>query len=388
MGAFEINLPTSWVNKADQQADKGGLIGIFFMAFTLALVSFSCTGPIVGAVLVKSAEEGQIIAPIVAMLGFSTALALPFGLFAAFPGWLNSLPQSGGWLNTVKVVLGLVEMAFALKFLVQADQGFETFMLKREIFLALWVAIFILLSVYLFGLIEFPHDSKVEKLSVGRGLLGMLTLAFAIYLLPGLWGAPVHIISGIVPSKSQAESPYGVNIEAPDKATDLPQTAEYHGHGIWVIKDYNDALEYAKKVNKPLLIDFTGIQCVNCRKMEDFVWANEEVAPIMADKFVIASLFIDDKAKLPENEWVTLEDGTILDEVGKKWFHFQVSKYEEGTQPLYVVVDHQENNISGKANYETHREVEAFKNWLNNALNEFDKSTNPEISKPDYKVIK
>jgi len=387
LGAFEITLPNSWVNKADKQADKGGLIGIFFMAFTLALVSFSCTGPIVGSVLVKSAEGGEVLAPIIAMLGFSSALALPFGLFAAFPGWLNSLPQSGGWLNVVKVTLGFLEIAFAMKFLLQADQGFETYMFMREIFLAIWIAVFLVLAVYLFGFIQFPHDSPVEKLSVGRGLFGLICVSFAFYLLPGLWGAPVNIISGLAPSKTYSESPYGVNVERPKKSDDMPESAEYHGHGIWVVKDYDEAFEYAKEEGKPLLIDFTGIQCVNCRKMEDFVWANEEIAPIMADKFVIASLFVDDKKALPKEEWITLDDGTVLDQVGEKWFNFQTSRYAQGTQPLYVVVDYDENNISGKASYDTHSDPEDFKKWLDNALMQFDISQNPNIDITDFELV-
>jgi thiol:disulfide interchange protein DsbD len=387
LGAFEITLPASWVNKADKQADRGGMIGIFFMAFTLALVSFSCTGPIVGSVLVKSAEGGEVLAPIIAMLGFSSALALPFGLFAAFPGWLNSLPQSGGWLNTVKVTLGFLEIAFAMKFLLQADQGFQTYMFMREIFIAIWIGTFLVLGVYLLGFIQFPHDSKMEKLSVGRGLLGLVCISFVFYLLPGMWGAPVNIISGLAPSKTYSESPYGVNKDRPKKNEGMPETAEYHGHGIWVIKDYDDALAYAKEVDKPLLIDFTGIQCVNCRKMEDFVWAAEEVSPIMADEFVIASLFVDDKKALPESEWITLDDGTVIKEVGKKWFNFQTSKYAQGTQPLYVVVDHEENNISGKASYDTHSAVEDFKGWLENAKAQFEISKNPNISTPDYEIV-
>lgn len=387
LGAFEITLPASWVNKADRQADKGGLIGIFFMAFTLALVSFSCTGPIVGSVLVKSAETGEVIAPVISMLGFSLALALPFGLFAAFPGWLNSLPQSGGWLNVVKVTLGLAEIAFAIKFLLQADQGFETFIISREIFIALWIAVFLVMGMYLLGFIQFPHDSKVEKLAVGRGLLGMTAFAFVVYLLPGMWGAPVNIIAGLTPSMEYAESPYGVNMLAPKKDDALPESAHYHGHGIWVIKDYDEALAYAKAVDKPLLIDFTGIQCVNCRKMENFVWANEEIAPIMAEKFVIASLFVDDKASLPKEKWGVDAQGNAIKEVGKKWLNFESTKYGEATQPLYVVVDHNEDNISGKANYQSHSNPADFKQWLDKALLQYDLSKNPNILQPEFEIV-
>ncbi len=388
LGAFEIRLPSSWVNKADKQADKGGLIGIFFMAFTLALVSFSCTGPIVGSVLVESAQGG-LIGPIVAMLGFSTALALPFGLFAAFPGWLNSMPQSGGWLNTVKVTLGFLELAFALKFLSNADLVKQWHLLEREMFLALWIGIFLVLAIYLFGKIQLPHDDEVKKLSVGRSMLGMLVVCFVIYLIPGLFGAPLKWISGFPPPLTYAESPYGIHGKAPEVEDGWPASTHPHGHGINTVRDYYEALAYAKEVGKPLLIDFTGWACVNCRRMEESVWAHESVAPIMADKFIIASLYVDDRGELPaEDIGKPMSNGKKMKTIGDKWMDMQISRYKEVTQPMYVVLDHNENNISGKANYQTHNDPAVFKGWLENALKQFEASKEATEIRPEFEIIK
>ena len=387
MGAFEIRLPSSWVNKADKQADKGGLIGVFFMAFTLALVSFSCTGPIVGSVLVESAEGG-LIGPIIAMTGFGLALALPFGLFAAFPGWLNSLPQSGGWLNTVKVTLGILELALALKFLSNADLVEQWHMLERELFLAIWIGIFIVLAIYLLGMIRFPHDDKVEKLSVGRGLFATLVICFIIYLLPGMWGAPLNLISGFAPPITYSEAPYGIHGEAPEVDDEWPASTHPHGHGINTVRDYYEALDYAKKVGKPLLVDFTGWACVNCRRMEENVWADEIVAPLMADKFVVTSLYVDDRGELPIQDIGTpMVNGNKMETIGDKWMDMQIRRYKEVTQPMYVVLDHNENNISGKANYQTHGNPEAFKAWLEFALTQFDSSQEAKVITPEFEII-
>ena len=388
LGAFEITLPNSWVNKADKNADRGGLIGIFFMAFTLALVSFSCTGPIVGSVLVQSAQGG-LSGPIIAMLGFSLALALPFGLFAAFPGWLNSLPQSGGWLNTVKVVLGFIELALALKFLSNADLVMQWHILERELFLAIWIGIFIMLAFYLLGKIRLPHDSPIEKLSVGRGLFAMIVIGFTVYLIPGIWGAPLKMISGFPPPLTYAESPYGIHGHAPEVEEGWPESTHPHGHGINVIRDYYEALEYAKKVNKPLLVDFTGWACVNCRKMEEFVWADGSVAPLMAEDFVIASLYVDDRADIPEMyKGETKSNGDPMTTIGDKWMKMQIEKYQEVTQPMYVILDHNENNISGKANYQTHGNVEAFKTWLEFGKTQFTSSKETLVLIPEFEIIK
>ncbi|MBI3133532.1 MAG: thioredoxin family protein [Bacteroidetes bacterium] len=388
LGAFEIRLPSSWVNKADRQADKGGLIGIFFMAFTLALVSFSCTGPIVGSVLVQSAGGG-LSGPIVAMLGFGIALALPFGLFAAFPGWLNSLPQSGGWLNTVKVTLGFLELAFALKFLSNADLVKQWHLLERELFLAIWIGIFLVLAIYLLGKIQFPHDDEVKKLSVGRGMFATVVIGFIIYLLPGLFGAPLKLISGFPPPGTYAEAPYGIHGEAPVVDDGWPESTHPHGHGINTIRDYEDALAYAKKVDKPLLLDFTGWACVNCRRMEESVWADALVSPLMADKFIVASLYVDDRGELPADEVGTpMSNGDKMKTIGDKWMDLQISRYKEVTQPMYVVLDHNENNISGKANYQTHGNPEAFKEWLEFALKQFEASKEATEIKPEFEIVK
>lgn len=387
LGAFEITLPASWVNKADKQADRGGLIGIFFMAFTLALVSFSCTGPIVGSVLVESAKGG-ISGPIVAMLGFSIALALPFGLFAAFPGWLNSLPSSGGWLNTVKVVLGFLELAFAFKFLSNADLVLQMHMLERETFLAIWIGVFLVLGIYLLGKIRFPHDSPIEKLSVGRGILAIFVFSFVLYLLPGIWGAPLKLISGFPPPMTYSESPYGLHGEEPEIPDGWPETTVPHGHDINTVRDYDDALEYAKEVDKPVLLDFTGWACVNCRKMEEYVWSDPSVSPLMAEEFIVASLYVDDRTDLPKKyEGETNRNGDLMKTTGDKWMDMQITEYQEVTQPMYVVIDHKGNNISGKANYQTHSNADAFKEWLEFALKQFDSSKNATIIKPEFEVI-
>ncbi|MDO9037853.1 MAG: cytochrome c biogenesis protein CcdA, partial [Lutibacter sp.] len=302
LGAFEIVLPSSWGTTVDAQADKGGIIGIFFMALALAIVSFSCTGPIVGTLLVEAAAGGNQIGPIVGMLGFSLALAIPFALFAAFPGWLNSLPKSGGWLNTVKVVLGFLELALAFKFLSNADLVLQLHWLEREVFLAIWITIFLALAFYLFGKIQLPHDSPLTHISVGRLSLGMLSLAFAIYMIPGLWGAPLNLISAFPPAQHYSESPYGVGFSRMNSGMPSGESAEIPDgahlmppHNILAFNDYEKGLAYAKKVNKPVMIDFTGHACVNCRKMEQNVWPKDEILPILKNDVVLISLYVDDK---------------------------------------------------------------------------------------------
>ncbi|MEM9024691.1 MAG: cytochrome c biogenesis protein CcdA, partial [Bacteroidota bacterium] len=287
-GAFEITLPTSWVNKADSAADKGGLVGIFFMAFTLVLVSFSCTGPIIGTLLVEAAVQGSRVGPMMGMLGFSLSLALPFALFAAFPGWLNSLPQSGGWLNTVKVTLGFLELALALKFLSVVDLAYHWDFLYREIFLALWIVIFGMLGLYLLGKIKLPHDSDESRVSVPRVLLALLSLGFAIYMIPGLWGAPVKILSGVAPPSFHKEW--------------TTATSNHCPHDLNCFHDLEEGMAYAEAQGKPVLLDFTGWSCVNCRKMEDNVWSRPEILRKLADDYVLISLYVDDKERLPEAE--------------------------------------------------------------------------------------
>ena len=374
MGAFEITLPNSWVNKVDRAGDKGGLIGIFFMALALALVSFSCTGPIVGTLLVTSASVGGI-APFIGMFGFSFALALPFTLFAAFPGWMNQLPKSGGWLNTVKVVLGFLELALAFKFLSNADLVIQGHYLERELFLAIWIGVFLVLALYLFGLFQLPHDSKIEKLSVGRTLLGTFTLVFVIYLIPGLWGAPLKIISGFPPPMSYSESPLGVGGGSVSATSHIEGEDTHPGpQNLPVFHDYDKGVAYAKKVGKPVFLDFTGHACVNCRKMEEQVWGEPGVIEILRDKVVVISLYVDEKTELPKEEQKMITDirgkKVKLKTVGQKWSDFQAKKYKANTQPYYRMLDSNGNDLPiGSADYQHHGSAKKFKAWLDKGLN-------------------
>lgn len=379
MGAFEITLPSSWINKADKASDKGGMIGIFFMALVLALVSFSCTGPIVGTLLVESATVGGIV-PVVGMLGFSLALALPFGLFAAFPGWLNSLPKSGGWLTSVKVFLGFLELAFAFKFLSNADLVVQGHYLERELFLAIWIGIFAVLAIYLFGLIRLPHDSPVQNLSVGRTLLATTTVIFVIYLIPGLWGAPLKLISGFPPPMSYSESPYGVGNSQGGNGSSVPDHGPEGTHlgaqGLFLFHDLDEGLAYAKEVGKPAFLDFTGWACVNCRKMEENVWGEPGVIDIMRDDVVIISLYVDEKAELPKEEQVEVEFAPgktrTLRTVGNKWSFYQTKNYKTNTQPYYRMLGPNGEDLSnGSADYEHHGNAEDFKAWLEEGLKQY-----------------
>jgi thiol:disulfide interchange protein DsbD len=373
LGAFEITLPSSWVNKADQASDKGGLIGIFFMAFTLALVSFSCTGPIVGTLLVEAASIGGA-GPVIGMLGFSLALALPFGLFAAFPGWLNSLPQSGGWLNTVKVFLGFLEIALAFKFLSNADLVVQAHYLERELFLAIWIGVFFALAMYLFGFIQLPHDSPVQSLSVGRVLLGTFTLVFVMYLIPGLWGAPLKLISGFPPPMAYSESPNGVggSVGGGSASKHGPEGTHAGPQGLPVFHDMDEGLAYAKKIGKPAFLDFTGHACVNCRKMEENVWGEPGVIEILENDVVVISLYVDDKRDLPEAEQKEVEiNGKTkkLRTIGNKWSYIQTRDYKTNTQPYYIMLGpNNEDLANGSADYEHHGNVEDFKSWLKEGL--------------------
>ena len=379
-GAFEIMLPASWVNAADKNADKGGLIGIFFMAFTLALVSFSCTGPIVGTIIVEAARNGGL-APVIGMLGFSLAIALPFTFFAAFPGYLNSLPKSGGWLNSVKVVLGFLELAFAFKFLSNADMALDLHILEREVFLAIWIAIFGTLALYLFGKIKLPHDSSMDHLPVSRMILGIVVLSFTIYLVPGLWGAPVKLISGFPPSSNYAESPMGVGRESVAITTsasshsDMPAGMHQGPQGIPAFDDLQPALEYAKKVNKPLLLDFTGKTCVNCRKMEDNVWSDQEVKNMLTNDYVLVSLYVDLRKELPEHEvYISKETGKKIRNVGQKWADFQLSRFHIQGQPYYVLMTPGEEVLNAPMAFNLN--VEEYKQWLAEGLTLFKNKAN------------
>jgi thiol:disulfide interchange protein DsbD len=373
LGAFELVLPNSWANKIDSQADRGGLIGIFFMALALAIVSFSCTGPIVGTLLVEAASKGGL-APIVGMLGFSTALALPFMLFALFPGWMNSLPKSGGWLNTVKVSLGFLELALAFKFLSNADLVSQWHGLERETFLAIWIAIFGIWAMYLFGKITLPHDSPMAHISVGRLLMGIFVLTFTIYLVPGLWGAPLKIISGFPPPMNYSESPFGVGNSSGGgnfSTEGLPKGAHLGPHQIIAFHRYEDGLAYAKEVNKPILLDFTGHACVNCRKMEDYVWSDPKILSIIKNEMVLISLYVDDKEDLPENEqYISPETGKKIKTIGNKWSDFQITRYKANAQPYYLILNLNEEQISSKpAAYDP--DIETYEKWLRTGIDNF-----------------
>ncbi|MCD0466111.1 cytochrome c biogenesis protein CcdA [Flavobacterium sp. ENC] len=373
LGAFEIMLPNSWGNKVDQQADRGGIIGILFMALALAIVSFSCTGPIVGTLLVEAASNGGI-APVIGMLGFSLALALPFMLFAMFPGWLNSLPKSGGWLNTVKVVLGFLELALAFKFLSNADLVLQLHFLEREVFIAIWIAIFAALTLYLFGKITLPHDSPLQHISVGRLYLGLLTLIFTVYLIPGLWGAPLKLISAFPPPPQYSESPLGVGGSGVSNAGSekgLPEGAELGPHGIMVFHDYEDGLAFAKSINKPIMLDFTGYACVNCRKMENNVWSDERILPILKNDVVLISLYVDDKRELPKNEQIKTASGDEIITVGDKWTDFMISKYKTNTQPLYVITDLEGKNLNTSKPTISYVGVDEYLQWLKEGIGNF-----------------
>jgi thiol:disulfide interchange protein len=373
LGAFEIVLPSSWLTKVDQKSELGGIFGIFFMALALAVVSFSCTGPIVGTLLVQAASQAGM-APIIGMFGFSLAIALPFALFAAFPGWLNSLPKSGGWLNSVKVVLGFLELALALKFLSNADLVLQLHLLEREVFLAIWIAIFSVLALYLFGKIQLSHDSQITHISVGRLSLGIVVLSFVIYMIPGLWGAPLQYISGFPPAKQYSESPNGFGNAATinSEKTALPEGAESGPNGIPTFHDYDQGLAYAKKVNKPIMIDFTGYACVNCRKMEERVWPDAGVSALLNNEVVLISLYVDDKRELPENEKVVSKiTGKILKYTGQKWSELQILKYKTNAQPYYVLMDHNEKDLNTPSAYNP--DVKGYYEWLQEGIRNFKK---------------
>ena len=375
LGAFEITLPSSWVNKSDQASDKGGLLGIFFMAFTLALVSFSCTGPIVGTLLVEAASGG-FMGPIIGMLGFSLAIALPFALFAAFPGWLNSLPQSGGWLNSVKVTLGFLEIALAFKFLSNADLVMDTHFLEREMFLAIWIVIFGLLTMYLLGFLKFAHDSDLKYISVSRLSVAILTGTLTVYMIPGLWGAPLKLIAAFPPPLEYSESPYGVGNRLGGNTDEHVEGQHLGPQGIMAFDDYDKGLAYAKKVGKPVVIDFTGKACVNCREMEQSVWSDPVIKEILKNDVILISLYMDLKTKLPKEEQyenILLGKTKKVRTIGDKWQSFQISTYGTNAMPYYVFLNHEEETLVENANYQDYGTVELFQDWLNRGLAEFSK---------------
>ncbi|MDR2918922.1 MAG: thioredoxin family protein [Tannerella sp.] len=352
-GAFEIVLPASWTNKMDSKADStSGILSIFFMAFTLVLVSFSCTGPIIGTLLVQAASDGATIGPAIGMFGFALALAIPFALFAIFPNLLQNMPKSGGWLNSVKVVLGFLELALALKFLSVADLAYGWRILDREVFLVIWIVIFALLGCYLLGKIKFKHDSDLPYVSVSRLFMAIVSFAFAVYMVPGLWGAPLKAISAFAPPLyTQDFSLYDDEVHA-------------------AYDDYETGLMYAKRVNKPVLIDFSGFGCVNCRKMEAAVWTDPKVKQLLEEKFVLITLMVDDKTKLPKQ--IEIEEGgreRTLKTIGDKWSYLQRHKFGANAQPFYVVLDGDGNLLSPSYAYD--EDVSKYIQFLNNGLNNF-----------------
>ncbi len=354
-GAFEITLPSSWSNKIDAKSENtSGMLSIFLMAFTLTLVSFSCTGPIIGFLLVAVSTQGSILAPTIGMLGFAIALAIPFTLFAMFPSLLKSAPKSGGWMNVVKVVLGFIELAFALKFLSVADLAYGWHILDRETFLALWIVIFGLLGVYLLGWLKFPHDDEGNRTNVPQFFLAMISLAFAIYMIPGLWGAPLKAISAFAPPmNTQDFNLYKASVEA-----------KYH--------DYEAGMAAAKAEGKPVMIDFTGFGCVNCRKMEAAVWTDPKVANMLNEKYVLISLYVDDKTPLAEPMTVT-ENGQqrTLRTVGDKWSYLQRVKFGANTQPFYVLIDNEGKPLAGSRSYD--EDINAYIDYLQKGIDNYKK---------------
>lgn len=354
-GAFEITLPSKWSNAVDSKAEATtGLLSIFLMAFTLSLVSFSCTGPIIGFLLVEVSTSGSVVAPAIGMLGFAIALALPFTLFAMFPSWLKSMPKSGGWMNVIKVSLGFLELAFALKFLSVADLAYGWRILDRETFLALWIVIFGLLGMYLLGKIKFPHDDDNTKVGVGRFFLALFSLAFAVYMIPGLWGAPLKAVSAFAPPMQTQDFNLYKN--------------EVHAK----FNDFDSGMEYARQNHKPVMIDFTGYGCVNCRKMELAVWTDPQISQIMNDDYVLITLYVDEKTSLPEPIKIT-ENGKerTLRTIGDKWSYLQRSKFGANAQPFYVLLNNEGKPLNSSYSYD--EDIAKYKDFLQTGLKNYKK---------------
>lgn len=372
-GAFEITMPSWMVNKSDSKADSKGLAGIFFMALTLVLVSFSCTGPIVGSVLIKS-TAGEFWSPIVTMLAFSLAFALPFTLFAFFPSMLKKLPKSGGWLNSVKVVLGFIEVALGFKFLSVADQTYHWGLLDREVYLAIWIVVFAMLGFYLLGKLRFAHDDEVQHVGVGRLALAIAVFTFVVYLIPGMWGAPLKALSGYLPPLTTQDFVLGqttsagasVSATAPLRTVDgkAPKYSDvlHLPHGLEGFFDLKEAEAYAARAGKPLFIDFTGHGCVNCREMEARVWSDPRVLELLRNDYVICALYSDDKMELPESEWVTTESGKVLRSLGKINAHYALKTFGVNAQPYYVLQGRNGHMLVEPRGYDL--DVEAFVDFL------------------------
>lgn len=385
-GLFEITLPSSWGNKLDAKADKGGVLGIFFMAATLVVISFSCTAGFLGTLLAALAEGNSYLCPLAGFTGFGTGIALPFMVFAFFPSMLNSLPKSGGWMNTFKVTIAFIELALAVKFLANADNVNEWGFITREVFITLWIAIFGMMTFYLLGMFRTSHDSELKHISVGRIMIATVSLAFTVYLIPGLWGAPLKLISSFPPPHHYSESPNGFgghsggNSTSQNSVSSDPELAALESkrvtgpEGLLLFKnDYESALKYAKLVHKPLFVDFTGNACVNCRLMESTVWVTPEVLPILKDSVVIVSLYVDSKVDLPiaeQKEVFWFGKQRKLETIGNKFAYFQSTKYGSSSQPQYVLLNHDESNATpGTMGTETDQKVFAY--WLQTGLINF-----------------
>ncbi|OFX22645.1 MAG: hypothetical protein A2041_11480 [Bacteroidetes bacterium GWA2_31_9b] len=382
-GMFEIILPTGLANKADKQVDKGGFLASFFMAFTLVVVSFSCTGPIVGVLLVKAAA-GDVLEPLIGMFAFGLAFALPFTLLAIFPRMLKSLPKSGGWMNSVKVVLGFIILAFSLKFIANIDQAYHLGIMSRDVYLAIWIVLFALLGFYFLGKIKFSHDSDVPFVSVPRMVFAIFSFTFALYLLPGMFGAELNSISALIPPKSaqqfdltknQTFIQTGVGVTQPTSLCETPKYGDilHLPHGLQGYFDYEQGMACAKKLNKPVLLDFKGHQCANCKEMETKVWSDPEVLKRLQNDFIIIALYVDDRTKLPENEWVTSSyDGKVKKTIGNKYADFQISKYNINSQPYYVLVNQDGEKLNEPKGHDLN--IGNFIKFLDEGIEEFNKT--------------
>ena len=381
LGAFEITLPSVFVNRVGRQSEKGGWIGLFFMAFTLALVSFSCTGPLIGTLLVEAVSKGSYLGPASGMFGFSLALALPFTLFAVFPSWMKGLPKSGGWLNTVKITLGLLELALAFKYLTNVDLAYHWGLLSRDLFLVIWIIIFGVLAFYLLGKIRLSHDSEVQALSIPRLLLAMLVLVFTVYLIPGLFGAPLKGISGWLPPQQTQE--FTLSAAAAPAKPEASSTHKYAGlfhapENIDAFYDYEEGMAYAKKVHKPVLLDFTGWSCTNCRKMEAAVWSDPEVLKRLKEDYVLISLYVDDRTPLSEAEkYVSTISSKSIHTLGQKWSDLQAARFNTNAQPFYVVLDSNGKPAAGPRAFNL--DIKAYTDFLDQGIAAAKKSSSVQL---------